>query len=648
MACGACGTSRGIKAAAVVAIFAEPRNYEDRWIPQAVISAGAANPMSFLIAAARARRRTRNSSRICALPCARWPSISPAATVAGRLGPVLDCLATGNPAVSEAALSGFMAGWPGSKPPELSQKMIDDLSQLMAHLGPEGRMEVVALGKRWKAGDKFNAAAGAIKKTLLAEVGDEKKSDAARLAAARQLASIGLDDDAAKALLDSISAKSSPDLVVGLLDAVGSSPAPAVGTAIVGHWSDFSPASRGTAVALLLSRKEWMAALLDGLEKNKIGPADLSLDQTQKLTQNSDAALAQRAQKILAQGGRLPNADRQRVVEEFKGLVDRRGDVGRGRTVFEQNCAKCHRHGSIGAKIGPDLTGIATHKRGDLLIRILDPNRGVEANYQQYNLTTDDGRTFIGLLVDDNRTSVEILDAEGKRHTVLRENIDSLVNTRRTLMPEGFEKLGADTINDLLEFLTAPGKYVPLRLEPVATITSVKGMFYNEDDEAERLVADDWEPKTVLGVPFHLTDPHGGHVKNVIMLYGPNGKFPPEMPKSVSLNCNLPAKAIHLLGGISGWGYPASKGQTVSLIVRLHYAGGVTEDIPLRNGVELADYIRRVDVPGSKLAFMAGHAQVRYLAVTPKRRDAIEQIEFVKGPDATAPVIMAVTIETGE
>ncbi len=217
---------------------------------------------------------------------------------------------------------------------------------------------------------------------------------------------------------------------------------------------------------------------------------------------------------------------------------------------------------------------------------MLDPNRGVEANYQQYNLTTDDGpHVHHGLLVDDNRTTVEILDAEGKRHTVLRENIDLLVNTRRTLMPEGFEKLGADTINDLLEFLTAPGKYVPLRLEPVATITSVKGMFYNEDDEAERLVADDWEPKTVLGVPFHLTDPKNGHVKNVIMLYGPNGKFPPEMPKSVSLNCNLPAKAIHLLGGISGWGYPASKAQTVSLIVRLHYAGGATEDIPLRNGV---------------------------------------------------------------
>jgi hypothetical protein len=37
---------------------------------------------------------------------------------------------------------------------------------------------------------------------------------------------------------------------------------------------------------------------------------------------------------------------------------------------------------------------------------------------------------------------------------------------------------------------------------------------------------------------------------------------------------------------------------------------------------------------------------MRYLAVTPKHSDAISTIEFVKGPDDTAPVVMAVTIET--
>jgi hypothetical protein len=86
----------------------------------------------------------------------------------------------------------------------------------------------------------------------------------------------------------------------------------------------------------------------------------------------------------------------------------------------------------------------------------------------------------------------------------------------------------------------------------------------------------------------------------------------------------------------------------VSLIVRLHYEGGQTEDHRLRNGEEFADYIRRVDVPGSKFAFDLGGRQVRYLTVHPKRKDKIERIELVKGPDRTAPVVMAVTVELPE
>jgi hypothetical protein len=150
----------------------------------------------------------------------------------------------------------------------------------------------------------------------------------------------------------------------------------------------------------------------------------------------------------------------------------------------------------------------------------------------------------------------------------------------------------------------------------------------------------------VDGVPFLLVDPQGDRVPNAIMLHGPTGKLPPRMPRSVTLPCNAPAKAIHLLSGVSGWGYPAIRDRSTSLIVRLHYEGGKTEDIPLKNAEHFADYIRRVDVPGSKFAFQLRGQQLRYLAVEPSRSDKIESIELIKGEDATAPVVMAVTVES--
>jgi hypothetical protein len=117
------------------------------------------------------------------------------------------------------------------------------------------------------------------------------------------------------------------------------------------------------------------------------------------------------------------------------------------------------------------------------------------------------------------------------------------------------------------------------------------------------------------------------------------------MPKSVTLPCNQPAKAIHFLSGVSGWGSPIGEEGSVTMIVRLKYEDGSTEDHELLNGKHFADYIRRVDVPGSQFAFQLRGQQLRYLTVLPKKPEKIKEIELVKGKDRCVPVVMAVTVE---
>ena len=107
------------------------------------------------------------------------------------------------------------------------------------------------------------------------------------------------------------------------------------------------------------------------------------------------------------------------------------------------------------------------------------------------------------------------------------------------------------------------------------------------------------------------------------------------------------AKSVHLLSGVSGWGSPFGEQGSVSMIVRLHYGDGQTEDHEFKNGVHFADYIRRVDVPESKFAYNLRGKQIRYLSIQPQRVAMIDSIELVKGPDNSATVVMAVTIETG-
>src|SRR5690606_37794933 len=143
----------------------------------------------------------------------------------------------------------------------------------------------------------------------------------------------------------------------------------------------------------------------------------------------------------------------------------------------------------------------------------------------------------------------------------------------------------------------------PLPLQKAATVVSTQGMFFEKTGLAERMMFPDWAPKTFEGVPFQLVDPQGDRIPNAILLHGPNGIIPPTMPRRVELACNTSAKAIHFLSGVAGWGFPIGERGSVSMIVRLHYADGTTEDHELKNGIHFADYFRRVDVPESKFAF---------------------------------------------
>jgi putative heme-binding domain-containing protein len=486
--------------------------------------------------------------------------------------------------------------------------------------------------------------------SLLAAVRNEKFAEPARLDAARQLIELRAADAViARQVLELIVDGGSPELAAGLLDAVSQSKSPQVGTALAETLPRLRPRERSRALRLMLGRSDWTPALVDALEHDQARISELALDQKDALSRHPDKKIAQRAQALLEKGGGLPDPDRQKVLDRLAPLIKEDGDATRGKVVFQEQCSKCHRYGTSGGQVGPDLTGTGAVPRYELLTHIIDPSRSVEGNYVQYTVATKDGRVINGLLSSETKTSVELIDAEAKRQVVLREDIDEIAVSKKSLMPEGFEKqVSTDDIKNLLTFLTQPVKFLPLDMRKAATVVSTKGMFHDEDSEMERLIFPDWSPKTVEGVPFALVDPGTGQVPNVVLLYGPEGKIPPQMPRSVELTCRAKAKAIHFLSGISGWGFPYGERGTVSMVVRLHYADGSIEDHPLENGVHFADYIRVVNVPRSKLAFRLRGRQVRYLAVHPKKHDVIDRIELQKGPDQSAPIVMAVTVEVGD
>ncbi len=622
----------------------------DRWLLDAATSAASTHARPFLKAASAAARGEARPSPSVALVAGRVAEHFARGVAAGASVDILVGLSNADRGVADAIVAGLAKGWPRDKAPALDEATEGAMVALLKVASPAARAQLVGLAGRW--GSKaIESSAGAIAESFLAAARDEKQAEAARVEAAGRLVDFRpRDPKVVEALLGLISPRTAQGLALGLVDASARSESPSAGPALAARVAQMTPAVRSEAVRVLLGRPEWTAALLDGAERGDLSLSGLSLAQSQALASHPDSAIAARAKALIARGGGLPDADRQKVIDSLAPLVLKGGDPAKGKIAFAQQCAKCHQHGGEGGKVGPELTGMAAHPREELLIHILDPSRSVEGNFVQYSLATTGGQVINGLLASESKTDVELVDAEGKSHRVLREEIEEFAASKRSLMPEGFEKqLGPEGMADLLAFLTKRGKYLPIDIHSVATVVTTRGMFYASDSPVERLVFPDWSPKTFAGVPFVLVDPKGDRSPNAIMLYGPNGSLPPRMPRSVTIPCSGQARAIHLLSGVSGWGAKGDKDEpTLTMTVRVHYADGRTEDHPLRNAVHFADYIGPIEVPGSKLAFNLCGRQIRYLAIRPERAEPLARIELIKGPDDTAPIVMAVTLEGDE
>jgi hypothetical protein len=206
---------------------------------------------------------------------------------------------------------------------------------------------------------------------------------------------------------------------------------------------------------MLLRRSEWSMALLDAVENKSIARTDIPPEYWSQLRQSRNRRVAGRASRIATAGVEV-SSDRAAIVTRLLPLAERKGDATRGKQVFAQSCAVCHRFEGEGGTVGPELTGIASRDRADILLEILDPNRSVEANYRLWNASTTDGTIYSGRLEAESQTTIEILDIAGQKHVIQRDEIASLEVLPQSIMPTGFEAMPGDDLTSLLEYLSQP------------------------------------------------------------------------------------------------------------------------------------------------------------------------------------------------
>ncbi len=134
------------------------------------------------------------------------------------------------------------------------------------------------------------------------------------------------------------------------------------------------------------------------------------------------------------------------------------GDAAAGKKAFwgKGRCGQCHRVGSQGSGIGPDLTRVGRQRSLKYLrSSVLTPDAEITPGYGAIRVVLKDGQVISGVERSIDNFSVQLIDLTGKYHSFVREDVTSMGRESRSLMPSYAKLFTQSEMNDLLAYLVS-------------------------------------------------------------------------------------------------------------------------------------------------------------------------------------------------
>ncbi|HEX6962833.1 MAG TPA: HEAT repeat domain-containing protein [Lacipirellula sp.] len=144
------------------------------------------------------------------------------------------------------------------------------------------------------------------------------------------------------------------------------------------------------------------------------------------------------------------------------------GNAARGAEVFVRaQCAACHRVGSRGETVGPDLSAVARRfQRKEILESIVYPSHVISDQYAT-RIVMAGGKSYAGLVTEHAR-GVTILTSTGQKVELSSDEIEDIQPSSTSAMPAGLlNTLSLEQVADLFAYLSGESANVAQR--PAAT-----------------------------------------------------------------------------------------------------------------------------------------------------------------------------------
>lgn len=224
---------------------------------------------------------------------------------------------------------------------------------------------------------------------------------------------------------------------------------------LLNQWKALDPEVQARLIDLVSGKPKWAKALMARVVSKAVPTTAINANTARKLIGFKDAELTRQVTQHWGVVREGRNPERENLVRQMTNqLRSAKGNPANGPQLFQKVCAQCHKIYGQGQEVGPEITSNGRASFEQLVSNVFDPSLVIGTGYLATTVTTNKGKIFTGLLVEDSPDRVVLKVQGGTLETIPRTDLDELKTTQQSLMPEGMEKqLTPQEWADLFAFL---------------------------------------------------------------------------------------------------------------------------------------------------------------------------------------------------